>query len=216
MLAAPGFLQEGVGEPSGSSLFRRATSAQPNFNTCDCGFIDSYDPAQAVYTNYYRVDFTNSSYSRTNLTSQFRLASNNVDARASGGKYIRAYSPNQVGMSSSGVQLTVSPVSATNATLVPVAGVYAKAYEWGFGSYHLQAQVTNTTGTVSAFFVYGSATDAAVMEYVSKPNWRNGSQYIRDTVAPQIYESNGNPNTATYGTTSPKSQSTSFSAVSSP
>ncbi|PWN17926.1 hypothetical protein BCV69DRAFT_232752, partial [Microstroma glucosiphilum] len=103
----------------------------------------------------------------------------------------RHYSPGQVALSSSGVELTVSPVSASNTTRVPVAGVYAKAYDWGFGSYHLQAEVTSIVGTVSAFFVYGSSTSAAVMEYVSKPNWGNGSQFIRDTVAPQIYDTKG-------------------------
>lgn len=215
MLTAPRFLHEGVGGSSGSSLIRRVTSTQPNFTTCDCGFIDSYDPAQAVYTNYYRVDFTDSSYTRENLTSQFRLARNDVDARASGGKYVRHYSPDQVTTSSSGVELTVSPVSSSNTSRVPVAGVYAKAYDWGFGSYHLQAQATNITGSVAAFFVYESSTSAVVMEYVSKPSWGNGSQFIRDTVAPQIYDSKGNPSTKTYGTTKPKSQTSSFSAVSS-
>lgn len=203
LLAATGLLassaiSQSAASPFDLSLTQRDSSL--DFATCDCGFVDAADPNEGVFTTYYRMDFTSESLTSDNITKLFRISSSTIDKTDSGSPYMRWFSPQQVSLNTSGLSLTVSPPNATDAVAVPCAAIYSKQETFGFGSYHLNAQVTNETGTVSAFFVYKNDTSEVDMEYVSKVANSSNLQFLRESVKPQVYLANGAASNETYAT----------------
>ncbi|CAO1614873.1 unnamed protein product [Sympodiomycopsis kandeliae] len=181
---------------SPTALTARAETAM-SLDSCDCGFVDATDSTETVYTTYFRMDFTSSEWTRTDLAKAFRLSNSTINKQSTA-PYQRDFSPDQVSLTSSGLALTVSPpADLTNGSSVPCAGVYSKTQDFGFGSYHLTAKASEPNGAVNAFFVYKNDTSEVDMEYVSR-DAGDGTQFIRNTVKPQIYGDNGKASPLTY------------------
>lgn len=187
-----------AGAATATPLAARDTTV--SVETCDCGFIDYYDPNQSTFASYYRTDFTSNSVTNDNISDSFRLSSSVVSKSTS--PYSRSFSPEQVSVSSEGLALTVSPNTSDGS--VPSAAIYTNEEYFGFGSYHLVAQVSNLTGSVAAFYVYKNDTSEVDMEYVSKPANSSHVQFLQDSVKPQIYQSNGAASNLTYEKQWPK------------
>lgn len=184
---------------SPAPLIGRADSSDntvTDLETCDCGFVDATDDAQTVYTTYYRMDFTSSDWTRTDLARQFRM-SNSTIYRPDSSPYARDFSPDQVNITAEGLNLIVSPpAELVNGSSVHCGGIYSKTEDFGFGSYHLTGKVTEQAGVVNAFFVYKNDTSEVDMEYVSRD--AKSQQFVRESVKPQIYEANGAASPLTY------------------
>lgn len=190
-----GLASQAAASPA-SLTSRAAATGGIDLETCDCGYVDAADPAQTVYSTYYRMDFTNTDWTKTELSKQFRL-SNSTIYKSVSAPYARDFSPDQVQISSDGLSLVVSPPeSLTNGSSVPCGGIYSKTNDFGFGSYHLTGKVAAQEGVVNAFFVYKNDTSEVDMEYVSRDE--SDQQFVRETVKPQIYDDNGAASPLTY------------------
>jgi hypothetical protein len=154
---------------------------------CDCGFTDSTDPTQSVFTSFFAVTF--SSTTDRQFQNLFIPASYEVDTRDS--PYARNFSADLVELSDAGLILSVNP-SVSDA--VPCAQVFTRAATFLYGSYHAVFQTSAVPGTVQAFFNYKNDTSEVDIEYLS--SWDVPT--LLYTVKPQIYLDNGNPDNSTY------------------
>jgi len=161
--------------------------AQFNSSGCDCGFRDADDPTGALWTTYWENDFTQ--MSQKDLTTSFYY---NQESIQHGTGAVRAFQAGNVAIDSAGLHLTVQP---GNNGQVPSAGIFSKSNDFGFGSYHFEAQFTNITGTVEAFYVYKNDSNEVDVEYVSKDP---SQPIVNFSVKPQIYLPSGAASNETY------------------
>lgn len=154
---------------------------------CDCGFIDSEDPAHTTFTSLLVIDFT--SITQKQLDDLFITAKFSLDK--SDAPYIRSFSGDQVALSNTGLELTVSPAGEKS---VPCAGLFTKESYFLHGFYRARLLVGSVPGTVTAFYNYNNDTSEVDIEYLSA--WENPT--LLYSVKPQIYLANGNPDNSTY------------------
>ncbi len=172
---------------SSSNLRARATeiTSAPDLANCDCGIIDSADPAQNIWSQYLFLNFRQ----MTSIPPAWRLKTGNV-TRQSGTALTRAFMPDLVGLAQSGLQLEVEPFGDGS---VGCSGLQSFDKAYGFGSYHMTAQVDPQLSSVSALFVYKNDTSEVDIEYA--PGSQVGvptASILRYSVKPQIYN-NGVP-----------------------
>ncbi|KAI9901013.1 hypothetical protein N3K66_002830 [Trichothecium roseum] len=155
---------------------------------CDCGFVDSADPSESIFTSFLAVDFT--STSSKDFDNIFISAS--YDVFKDGSPYTRDFSPDQVQLSEDGLALIVSPVSKSES--VPCAQIFTRDSTFFYGSYHVQLQASNVAGTTTAFFNYKNDSSEVDIEYLNA--WDDAT--LLYTTKPQIYSASGTPSNLTY------------------
>ncbi|CAO1626496.1 unnamed protein product [Parajaminaea phylloscopi] len=160
----------------------------PDVTLCDCGFKDTHDPRNLLWTSYYHVDFRN--MTQATLLTGMRPLSFSIDRETS--DYRRSIEPGQVQMGPRGVELKVSPLQSDNR--VPSATLSSVTNDFWYGNYHVRALTSNHTGTVAAFYTYYNDTQECDIEYVGK----DSNQRLRFTTKPQHYDALGRPSTETY------------------
>ncbi|KAJ0149837.1 Uncharacterized protein HZ326_7621 [Fusarium oxysporum f. sp. albedinis] len=168
---------------------------------CDCGFTDSSDPTESVFSSFFAVNF--SSIADKRFTELFIPASYEVVQGDS--PYTRDFSPDQVQLSSTGLELTVSPLPS-GSKAVPCAQIISRSKSYFYGSYHARFRVGTVPGTVTAFYNYKSDTSEVDIEYVSA--WEEAT--LLYTVKPQLYSPTNNPLNSTYQRESWNDTRTSF------
>lgn len=167
---------------------------------CDCGFRDANDPTKSFFTSYLFVNFT--SITSHDLLTLFANASYQIKPPNSA--YIRDFTPNQVHLSTSGLELTASP--PIKGKKVPCGQIFSKSATLFHGSYQAQIRIKKIPGTVTGFFSYKDDNSEIDMEYLSA--WYNST--LQYSVKPQIYLDNGSPNSSTYQLDTWNEKSTSF------
>lgn len=155
---------------------------------CDCGFIDSKDPTQSTFDSLLVFDFTRATAAQ--LANVFIVASYNVTSTS----YIRAYTTNNVKLTSAGLQLTCS--ASTDGVTVPSGGLFTRAQTFFYGSYRAHYLVGTVPGTVAGFFYYKNDTSEIDVEYLSAKT----PATLQYSVKPQQYLANGAASNTTYQT----------------
>lgn len=162
----------------------------PDVALCDCGFIDSSDPAGLVFTSYHHANFVN--MPMETLLAGMRPLKFAIDRESS--TFQRAFRTEQVRTGPEGVELVVSPATAQGQ--VPSATLASTGGDFWYGNYHVRAKTSNNTGTVSAFYTYFNDTQECDIEYVGSSD----AQRLRFTTKPQHYDPTGRPLPETYQT----------------
>ncbi|CZT22965.1 uncharacterized protein RCC_08673 [Ramularia collo-cygni] len=154
---------------------------------CDCGFIDADEPTHTTFTSLLLVDFTKATWK--DLDDIFVRSSYTVNRTDAA--YIRDFEPSQIQLTSSGLELTVSP--SPDGLIVPSASIFTRSAAFLHGSYRARILVGDVPGTVTAFYNYHNDTSEVDIEYVSA----RGPTLLY-SVKPQIYYENTNPSAETY------------------
>jgi beta-glucanase (GH16 family) len=154
---------------------------------CDCGFVDSTDPTQSIFSSFLAVNFSLTTSQQLNKL--FIPATYEVDSR--GSPYTRNFSADLVQLSDTGLNLSVLPAVSGE---VPCAQIFTRAATFSYGSYHALFRASDIPGTVTAFFNYKNDSSEIDIEYLS--GWTDPT--LLYTVKPQIYLDNGNPDNSTY------------------
>lgn len=149
---------------------------------CDCGFVDSDDPTQSIFTSLLAIDFT--SATNKDLEGIFIKATYNVTQAHA--PYVRDFFEEQVRFSSRGLELTVSP--SPDGRTVPSAAIFSRSSSFSFGSYRARFLVGRIPGSVTAFYNYKNDNSEVDIEYVSaRP------PALLYSTKPQLYSPDGNP-----------------------
>ncbi|KAH7146715.1 concanavalin A-like lectin/glucanase domain-containing protein [Dactylonectria estremocensis] len=157
---------------------------------CDCGFIDSNDPTQSIFSSFFAVNFSSIASSKFD---ELFIPATYTYQRDSPNAYTRNFTADQVQLSDAGLDLTVSSPSSGSKS-VPCSGIFSRSNAFFYGSYHAQFRVGDVPGTVTAFYNYKNDTSEVDIEYVSA--WDEAT--LLYTVKPQIYLPNNNPVNSTY------------------
>lgn len=171
---------------------RRSTAARfmvLQLQDCDCGFIDINDPTGSIFSSLLVTDFTKAS--RKHFDDLFVAAAFTVDQP--GAPYVRAFSPNQVQLTASGLELTVAPALA-HGNQVPCGQVFTQKSSYFYGSYSAHIQTARVPGTVTALYNYHNATSEVDVEFLS---WWTTPALLY-TVKPQLYLATGESDSRTY------------------
>ena len=155
---------------------------------CDCGFIDSNDPTKSIFTSFLFVNFSSIKSKQFHdlfIPAKYEISRDNSP-------YTRSFSPDQVQLSETGLNLTVLPSS--NSKVVSSGQVFSRASTFFYGSYHAQMRVGHVPGTVTAFFNYKNDSSEVDIEYLSA--WDDPT--LLYSVKPQIYLDSGAPSNSTY------------------
>jgi beta-glucanase (GH16 family) len=159
-----------------------------NLEDCDCGFIDSHDPTKSTFTSLFLVNFT--SITRKQFDKLFFPATYQISQM--GSPYSRNFSAQQVQLSDTGLELTVSP--SPDSKRVPCAQILTRAATFFYGSYHAQFRVGDVPGTVTAFFNYRNNSSEVDLEYLSARD----PPALLYSVKPQNYNDDGSQSNSTY------------------
>jgi hypothetical protein len=102
-----------------SALSLPALARRQRIAVCDCGVIDTTDPNQAMWTDYFERDFR--TMSRADVERDFVVMSYDIKRPVG---LARSYEPDNMRVDSEGLKLTVSP--ANDQGEVPSAGILTK------------------------------------------------------------------------------------------
>lgn len=105
---------------------------------------------------------------------------------------VRMFNQSNVAIDSNGLHLSVQPALPNGS--IPSGGIYTKSVDFGFGSYHFQAQSTNVAGTVQAFYVYLNDSNEVDIEHLSK----DSPETVNFSVKPQAFMPNGQATNTTF------------------
>lgn len=164
-----------------------ASKLRSRIQDCDCGFTDSNDPTKSFFTSFLLINFTTiTTHDLYNI-----FATSSYDILPPNSPYTRSFSPDQVHLSGTGLELTVSP--STDSKKVPCAQIFTKSATLFHGSYRAHIRVKHVPGTVTGFFSYKDDSSEIDMEYLSA--WSNST--LQYSVKPQIYLADGSPSSST-------------------